>query len=159
MSFFQPPTLRITSTSLLPGNVCPIFSSPNNWRTVYAVELGPALKAGEILDISFSLHCTNDAFRPDPDPVQWGVRARLSDNTSDTVDGQELVPQMRPHNIGDAAHHALLVGRWVYQVPSNIFGKRYAKLMVWFRHPDADGSQMMTCPDNNLGMQIMWHRS
>ena len=159
MTLLRAPVMRLTTTSLRPGGETPIFSTTSNWRAIYAVELGPIIKAGDLLDISFTLHVTNDAFRPNANPVTWGAQVRLSPTIGDTSDGNQMIPTMQPHNIGDAAHHGLLVARYLYQVPETLYGTYYAKLLAWFRHPSANGSQQMACPDNGFGMQVIWHRS
>ena len=153
------PKILVTTTSLRPSNKTPIHGSTGNWYAIYGVEIPPPIRFGDLFDVSYSLHVTNDAFRPDNNPVIWETQVVLATSLSDSTSGTDVLPQVGPHRIGDAAHHALVVDRGLFVSPGNYLSTRYIKLLAWFKHPDANGSQDMECPDNNLGMQCLRYRS
>lgn len=153
----RPKILR-TTTGLTSGQV-PAFSSANNWRAIYEVALPPPLRGGDVLDVNLQLHVTNDAFRPDSTALIWGFCIHLATETGNTPNGAEIIPSARNFSIGDEAHHGLLPVTATYVVPTDVFEPRYVVTYCYFQHPSGNGSQMVTCPDNPLGMEVTWFRN
>ncbi len=153
------PVLLETTTSLRSGGTTPIHSTTGNWYAIYALEVPPPIRAGDVLDVTATLHFTYVAFRPDSTSVVWNSIMVWSSDLSDSQSGTNVMGNARTYRVGDEAHHGLIVRRAAFVVPSDVFdAPRYLKFLCYFTHGNANGSQMMTCPDNGFGVQALWYR-
>lgn len=157
------PIILETGTSLRTPNPnqTPIHGSTGNWYAIYAIKVDPPIKPMDVFDVSFALHVTNDAFRPDPNQVTWNTSVRFSDTTQDAPQGTIVMANAGAASIGNEAHHALTTRRAFFTPGGStpILTTKFFVLRVWFRHGNANGNQQMTCPDNALGMQAYWYKS